>query len=211
MAYHGLSWDRIRRTSIPPSSVVSIDPVWIVKTIFLPLAVISTLLLVTTLVLGLMIEDAREASLSHQVDYHLWTSLGGMLFATMVHVLVMTYFIGTGRWFEETDRAYPHNSGCFDASRKLKYRTTLVLILGFGLLLAAGTLGAAADPASPVGFTGWLGIEPATLHLLVALAAVAINSWTHLVEYKALDENARLIEQMMSHVRRIRDERGLDS
>ena len=70
---------------------------------------------------------------------------------------------------------------------------------------------AALSGDQPVGFSGWLGIEPATLHLLVALAAVAINSWTHLVEYKALDENARLIEQMMSHVRRIRDERGLDS
>jgi len=203
--------NRIRRTSIPTPSVVSIDPVSIVKTIFLPLAVISTLLLGTTLVLGLMIEDAGEASLSHQVDYHLWTSLGGMLFATMVHGLVMTYFIGTGRWFEETDRVYPNNNDCFTASRKLKYRTILAIIGGFGLLLAAGTLGAAADPASPVGFTGWLGLEPATLHLLVALAAVGVNTWTHLLEYTALDENAKLIEQMMSHVRRIRDERGLDS
>ena len=202
---------RLRPTSIPPPSVLSIDPVSIVKTIFLPLSVISTLLLGTTLVLGLMIEDAAEAALSHQVDYHLWTSLGGMLFATMVHGLVMTYFIGTGRWFEETDRAYPHNSDCLAASRKLKSRTTLAIIGGFGLLLAAGTLGAAADPASPVGFTGWLGLEPATLHLLVALAAVGINTWTHLLEYTALDENGKLIEQMMSHVRRIRDERGLDS
>ena len=74
------------------------------KTIFLPLAVLSTLLLSGTLLLGLGIENAADAKLSHQVDYHLWTSIGGMLFATLVHGLVMTYFIGTGRWFEETAR-----------------------------------------------------------------------------------------------------------
>ena len=70
---------------------------------------------------------------------------------------------------------------------------------------------AAADPASPVGFSGWLGLSPATLHLLVAVAAVGVNTWTHLVEYNALDENAKLIEQVMSEVQRIRDERGLDN
>lgn len=181
------------------------------KTIFLPLSVISTLLLATSLVLGLSIEDAAEPSLSHQVDYHLWTSLGGMLFSTLVHGLVMTYFIGTGRWFEETARAYPLTGDCFGDSRKLKHRTIPIIVGGFVLLLAAGTLGAAADPASPVGFTGWLGLSPATLHLLVALAAVGVNTWTHLVEYNALDKNAELIEQMMSEVQRIRAERGLDN
>jgi hypothetical protein len=86
----------------------------------------------------------------------------------------------------------------------------MTIVAGFTLLLAAGTLGAAADPASPVGFTGWLGLAPATLHLLVALAAVAVNSWTHLAEYSALHENAKLIERMMDQVKRIRAERGLD-
>ena len=186
------------------------------KTIFLPLAVISTLLLGTTFVLGWTIQDAAKPSLSHQVDHHLWTALAGMLFATLVHGLVMTYFIGTGRWFEETTRAYSTNGDsvigeCYAASRTLKYRTIVTIVAGFTLLLAAGTLGAAADPASPVGFTGWLGLAPATLHLLVALAAVGVNTWTHLVEYNALDENAKLIEQVMSEVQRIRDERGLDN
>ena len=68
------------------------------KTIFLPLSIISTLLLAAALVLGLGIENAAERSLSHQVDYHMWASMGGMLFTTLVHGLVMTYFIGTGRW-----------------------------------------------------------------------------------------------------------------
>ena len=31
------------------------------------------------------------------------------------------------------------------------------------------------------------------------------------MEYDALDRHARLIEEIMSEVRRIRDERGLDS
>ena len=181
------------------------------KTIFLPLAVLSTLLLSGTLLLGLGIENAADAKLSHQVDYHLWTSIGGMLFATLVHGLVMTYFIGTGRWFEETARAYSLDDDCFHASKKLKYRTIMTIVAGFLLLLVAGTLGAAADPASPVGFTGWLGLSAATLPLLVAVSAVAVNTWTHVVEYTALDENAGLIDQMMSQVKRIRNERGLDN
>ena len=198
----------------PPAAFSHFAP-HTVKTIFLPLAVISTLLLGTTFVLGWTIQDAAEPSLSHQVDHHLWTALAGMLFATLVHGLVMTYFIGTGRWFEETTRAYSTTGEsvigeCYAASRALKYRTVMTIVAGFTLLLAAGTLGAAADPASPVGFTGWLGLAPATLHLLVALAAVAVNSWTHLAEYSALHENAKLIERMMDQVRRIRAERGLD-
>ena len=181
------------------------------KTIFLPLSIISTLLLAAAVVLGLGIENAAERSLSHQVDYHMWASMGGMLFTTLVHGLVMTYFIGTGRWFEEPDRVYPLSGDGYAASRKLKYRTIPVIVGGFLLLLVAGTLGAAADPASPVGFTGWLGLSPATLHLLAALVAVGLNTWTHVIEYAALDENARLIGQVMDEVKQIRTERGLDA
>jgi len=181
------------------------------KRIFLPLAIISTAVLATSLVLGLGIEDASRKDLSHQVDHHMWTSLGGMLFATLVHGLVMTYFIGTGRWFEETARVYPLASDVFASSRRLKYRTLPIIVFGFVSLLAAGTLGAAADPASPVGFTGWAGLSPSTLHLLVAIAAVAVNAWTHVVEYMALHDNGRLIEQIMAEVQAIRTDRGLDT
>ena len=76
---------------------------------------------------------------------------------------------------------------------------------------SAAVSSAAADPASPVGFTGWLGLSPGTLHLLAALAAVGMNTWTHVVEYVALDENARLIGQVMDEVKQIRTERGLDA
>ncbi|MFP6770636.1 MAG: hypothetical protein VB859_20855 [Planctomycetaceae bacterium] len=181
------------------------------KRIFLPLALISLLILAGAFLLGLMIEDAARRSLSYQVDYHMWTALAGLLFATLVHGLVLTYFLGTGRWAEETVRVYGLDIELYTASRDSKRRIMATIVGGFVLLVVAGSLGAAADPASPVGFSGVLGLSASTLHLLAATIALLTNAWIYLMEYDALDRNARLIEEIMSEVRRIRDERGLDN
>ncbi len=183
----------------------------IVKRIFLPLAVISNLLLAGSFLLGLMIEDAAQRSLSFQVDHHLWTALAGLLFATLVHGLVMTYFVGTGRWAEETVRVYGLAGELCTSSSRSKRRIMVLILGGFVLLLVAGSLGAVADPASPVDFPGLLGLSSAALHLLAATIALLTNGWINLQEYEALDRNASLIEEIMAEVRRIRDERGLDN
>jgi len=189
-----------------------------VKRIFLPLAIIGMLLLSAAFLLGLMIpplenildlERTAKQELSGKIDHHFWIAVGGMLFATLVHGLVMTYFIGTGRWIEETVTTYDLSPDLYVSSRKIKYRIIPLILGAFLLLVVAGSFGASVDPAAGVRYDGFAGLSGVTVHLLLAGAAVTFNAWVNFVEYVALDQNATLIETIMGEVRRVREERGL--
>jgi hypothetical protein len=179
--------------------------------IFLTLAILSTLLIGAALALGLGIGDptVRTAEVQQRVSYHLLTALAALVFASLVHALVLTYFMGTGRWMEETCQAYALPDDRRRENQSLKYRVLPALFFSFVLLVAAGALGAAADPASPVRISQWLGLSAAEWHFLLALTAVGVNLAVNLWEYAAVSRNARLIADVLAEVRRIRAERGL--
>ena len=177
------------------------------RRIFLTLAILSNLALVAAFVLGHRIVDAR--SLDGRVDAHFGVAILAMIFAALVHSIVLTYFMGTGRWLEETTQAYRLAGDQRAESKSLKYQTVPAMVACLLLLVGTGALGAAADPASPVGFAGWGGLSAATTHLVAALVTVACNGLVNLWEYFALDRNGRLVQQVVDEVRRIRVERGL--
>lgn len=179
--------------------------------IFLTLATLSTLLLAAAVGLGLSIDDpsARSAAVQQQVSYHMLTALAALVFASLVHALVLTYFMGTGRWMEETCQAYLLPDDRRRENQSLKYRTLPALFFSFVLLVVAGAFGAAADPASPVNFDQRLGLTAAEWHFLLAVTAVGVNLVVNLWEYAALSRNARLIAEVLDEVHRIRAERGL--
>jgi len=182
-----------------------------VKRIFLSLALLSTATLVAALVLGLNIDDPRVKTAAAQsgVGEHVLWGLTGLVLAAMCHALVLTYFMGTGRWMEETGKAYRLPDDFRRANQALKYRTVPAMIASLALLVATGALGAAADPASAVGFRGWGGLSAGTVHYLAAVLAIGVNLAVNLWEYVALERNAELIDGVMREVRRIRAERGL--
>ena len=179
--------------------------------IFLALTSCSTLLLIAAFVLGLSIGDptARDAAVQLWVSYHILTALAGLVFASLVHALFLTYFMGTGRWMEETAGAYSLPNHWRRENQSLKYRILLAISGAFVLLLATGAFGTAADPASPVGFQGWAGLSAATIHLLLASITVAVNLLVNVWELQAIQRNSRLIEEVLAEVKRIRTERGL--
>lgn len=179
--------------------------------LFFPMSLVSVFLLVGTFALGWQIDDPRIADRTVQqgVQVHFLAALTSLCITTLVHAVVLTYFMGTGRWIEETSLAYQLGPQFHAENQALKYRVVPLLVLGFLLLLAAGAFGAAADPASPIQFTGWLGLTPALWHQLVAITAVLGNVAIHYYEYLSLFENGRIIEQVLAEVRRIRLERGL--
>jgi hypothetical protein len=182
-----------------------------VTRIFLPLCGLSWILLAVAFVLGLSIGDARVAELAVQrrVSLHFLVSLGAIVFATLVHALVLTYFMGTGRWLEETTAAYRLDPKFYAGCKSLKYRTVPALVGAFVLLVITGALGAAADPGSPVQFGGWFGLSAATIHLIAAGVAVFANAGVNYLEFASLFHNGELIAQAMQEVRRIRIEKGL--
>lgn len=175
------------------------------------LAFAGTALIGIAFFLGLQIDDptARDLAVQDSVSKHMMTGLAGLVFAALVHAIVFTYFMGTGRWIEETSRAYHLPDDTHQTSQSIKYRLMPGMTCGIVLLVVTGALGGAADPASPVEFAGWLGMNAATTHLVVGALTIAVNLAVHIHEFRSIERNGELIEGVMSEVKRIREERGL--
>ncbi len=181
--------------------------------IFLTLSLVSSALLVTALVLGLNIDlqSTTELTADDRVALrsHFLTALGALAFAAFVHAICFTYFMGTGRWLEETTTAYQLPETPVEESRKMKYRALAGIGLCFILLLATGALGAAVDPGANVRFAGWELLPGHTIHFLIAVTMVCVNIMVNTYEYHWIARNGQLIEGVMVDVRRIRTEKGL--
>jgi hypothetical protein len=179
--------------------------------IFLPLSIVSTIFLVAAFVLGLQIDDPRvlDRTVQAGVSAHFLTALAAICFATLVHAMVLTYFMGTGRWIEETSQAYRLSATFFAENQSLKYRVIPAIIGCFALLLTTGAVGAAVDPASPVQLESWLGLSATMWHRTLAIVTLVANVAAHYGEYLALFRNGEVVEAVLAEVRRIRLEKGL--
>ena len=179
--------------------------------IFLTLAMAGTVLIGIAFVLGLNIDDpmSRDLAVQDSVSKHMMTGLAGLVFAALVHAIVFTYFMGTGRWIEETSRAYRLPEETHKQNQSLKYRLMPGMTGAIVLLVVTGALGGATDPASPVEFHGWLGMNSATTHLVVGVLTIVANLAVHLHEFRSIERNGELIEGIMAEVKRIREEKGL--
>jgi len=175
------------------------------------LATASNILFVVAFILGWLIRDvgAADRAMQSRVSLHLLMGLGTLVAASLVHALVLTYFMGTGRWMEETGRVYRLAEDIRGQNQSLKYKTLPGMGLCLLLLIVTGATGAAADPASPVVFRGWFGVSGGTIHFLLATATFVANGIVNLLEFNSIRQNRELVETMLGEVRRIRTERGL--
>lgn len=180
--------------------------------IFLTLSIAATGTLLVALWLGLSIGDAAEPTpaAQHRVSVHFLTALGALVFAVLVHAIVLTYFMGTSRWLEETSNAYRLDAGWQQQSKDMKWKLYPAMVVALTMLIVTGAFGGAADPASAVGFRGWGPFSAAHIHLAFAVLTVLVNAMINAWEYSALRRNGRLVQDVLQQVRRIRVERGLD-
>lgn len=171
----------------------------------------GTVLVAIAFFLGLGIDDptVKDPTIQQDVSRHMLIGLGGLIFAALVHAIVLTYFMGTGRWIEETSRAYKLPTEFHAKNQKIKYRLMPGITGCILMLVVTGAFGGAADPASAVGFRGWFGFAPATVHLTVAVLTVLANVAVSIFEFRKIEENGEIVEQVMNEVNRIRTERGL--
>jgi hypothetical protein len=176
---------------------------------FATLAVTSTILLVAALVLGLRVGDPSTVAAAQQVSVHLLVGLAALVGTALVHAIVLTYFMGTGRWLEETCRAYSLDARFVEENQSLKYRTLPWMGLALLLLIATGGLGGAADPASAVAWQGWGPLTAARLHYLGAGLTLVVNLLVNVLEYLVIARNGEIVNAVLAEVRRIRTERGL--
>jgi hypothetical protein len=180
-----------------------------VTRIFLTLAISAAVMTVATFAFGMSIDDATLRESQKIVGFHILLGLGTLIFTSLVHAIVLTYFMGTTRWLEETITAYQLSWSFFKESKTLKYRTIMLMMVCFLLLIATGAFGAAADPASSAGFRGMWGLNGGQFHMAIALLTWGVNLAVNVYQFSALSRNGEIIDAVMSEVRRIRLEHGL--
>ncbi len=194
------------------------------KRIFLSLAIVGTLLFAYTLTLGLKIDipetakaqkttlqttmSDEELTARNAINFHMAVAMGSLVFGLFLHSVVVTYFMGTGRWIEETCEVYHLGEGHRAENKQLKYRVVMLITFCFSLFMLTMCLGAMNMFR---GFSGWFGLPLSTTHFLFACTMVGVNFMTNIYEYQSISRNANLIAEVVGHVNRIRQERGLES
>ncbi|MCI0682356.1 MAG: hypothetical protein L0Y71_09645 [Gemmataceae bacterium] len=170
---------------------------------FTVLAGVVTLLMLATIGVGLwyfVTEDRGrrdEIFVSHFV-LGLCTALGILL----VHCIIFTYFLGTGRWVKEVTLAYRlPDEPWHKATRELKRRTFPPAL--FAMLIAIAT--AAAGAGAQLQAWHW------SIHATLAFLTVLINFWAFGVEHRNVTANAQVIVDVLAEVDRVRAAQGLPS
>jgi hypothetical protein len=150
-------------------------------------------------------DPAALGEARHAVSMHLLIAVAASLIVLMLHSIVLTYFMGTGRWLEETTRAYVLDERFRTGNIRLKYRVIPGMVACMALVIVTGAVGAQNDPGV-ADQSSWT----STLHFLLALATVGLNLAMSVVEYFSIHDNGRLLAEVVGEVKRIRRERGLE-
>lgn len=193
------------RRRAPPSQQRS-NETSTVSRIFLTLSAIANASLVGAFALGWSIDDpaSMAAGARNLVTWHFLTALAAGLLVLLVHAVALTYFMGTGRWIEETCEAYKLGEEARNQNIRLKYRVIPGMVLCITLVVLTGAFGAMADPAAHMRLA-----HGAAIHLASAVVTLLANLLVSWVEYESIARNGRLVEQVLADVNRIRADRGL--
>ncbi|TWU12303.1 hypothetical protein CA54_11260 [Symmachiella macrocystis] len=178
--------------------------------IFLSLVTVQTAVLGYAIYRGWNIGDATEMAAQDAVSFHMKFGLFAILLCCFCHALLLTYFMGTGRWLEETCTAYELGPEFRERNMKLKWSAYPAMTVCFALLIGMMITGVAADPASMVKFDGWGSLDAAQVHLWVVILTVSINLAVNVGEFVAIRGNGELVNAVLDRVREIRTERGLE-
>ncbi len=160
--------------------------------IFLGLAVTNGTLLCVTFVLGFFVPSG-QGGFWH--DLHFLVGLFTVMTTLLVHSVVFTYFLGTGKWVKEVVRVYQLPDWVWAQAVRNKRRAFPFELWGMLLIGATAWLGAAADTRR--GFGGeW--------HLMAASLTLAFTLGAFVVEYLSIVAQARLLLEVKDQADRIR-------
>jgi hypothetical protein len=170
--------------------------------IFSTLAVIDALALLAAFAVGTVSKLRGSVLNPDDPTYlvHFVLGLFAALVTLLVHCLIFTYFLGTGRWVKEVALAY----GIADdplprTTRELKRRSFPPALAAMLVTIATAAAGAGAQ------LQHW----PWYVHGTLAVLTLLVNLWAFRVEFRDVSINAGIIDQVLVEVNRIRAERGL--
>ncbi len=166
-------------------------------------------MMAATLILGLSVGDLyhdRSADTLRWATVHRLTGIAAALLVVLVNSIVVTYFIGTSRWCKEVCETYGLDRSLVARGNQLKRRTFPWAVMGMLTVVGVIALGGAADPATGRPGTDWW----ATPHMLGAFVGILLVAWSFWIEWQYIAANQAVIAGVMTEVRRIRLERGLE-
>ncbi len=184
--------------------------------IFFTLAVFALLCLIVAMLLGWYVGDLQQVySLTGEAKTeilrrqraHMLFGIGAALVVLLVNSIVVTYFIGAGRWCKEVVETYSLNRALVSRSQQLKRRTFPWAVFSMVAVIVVVALGGAADPTTGARSTAaWV-----TPHFLAALLTLAFIVVAFFVAGGNIRAHHDVINEIVAEVRRIRSERGLET
>lgn len=141
---------------------------------------------------------------------HFMLGVGAGLAVVLVNSIVMTYFIGTGRWCKEVAETYSLDHTLVARSNRIKRAAFPYALLNMLLIVGLSALGGAADPSGNVRLAAPGGLSWAQWHLIGAVAALAVIGYGFAVLWRAIRENHQIVSEVMQAVGGIRRQRGLE-
>ncbi len=167
--------------------------------IFLGMAVTVGSLMVVTLFTGFFVPSGQGGALR---DLHFLLGLFTALATLLIHSIVFTYFLGTGKWVKEVVRVYQLPEWVSSQAMKNK-RRAFPFEMGCMLLIGVTAwLGAAADTSKALNasYSYW--------HLMAASVTLAFNLGAFAVEYASIVAQARLVLEVTDQADRLREARA---
>jgi hypothetical protein len=172
--------------------------------IFLVLASLDGAALLASFCFGVAskLRDAAQQAGDPTYLIHFTLGLFAAIGTLLVHCLIFTYFLGTGRWVKEVTLAYrlPDVPWHRD-TRELKRRTFPVALSAMLVAIATAAAGAGAQ------LKDW----PWQVHASLATVTLFVNLWAFRAEYRNVEANAAVLDGVLREVDRVRTERGLPS
>jgi hypothetical protein len=133
---------------------------------------------------------------------HFLAGLGASVGALLVHCLIFTYLLGTGRWVKEVKLAYDLSDDPLPReTRELKRKTFPVALAAMLITIAAAAAGAGVQ----------VHVWPWQAHATLATAALLANLVAFVVEFRTVRRNGEIIDEVLREVDRVRREHGLPS
>jgi hypothetical protein len=189
-----------------------------VNRIFPALTVTALALLTVALLLGLMIGDLRgplEDPATQQAlrikTVHFFSGLVAALAVVMVDSILVTYFVGTGRWCREVSEAYRLSPDFVRRSTHIKRRAFPLALASMLVAVGMAALGAAADPAANVQVRLPGGATWAQAHLLGVLLGTSGIAAAFFWKVACVQQHRQVVNDVLQEVHRIRRERGLET
>ena len=162
--------------------------------IFLALAVTCGSFLVVNFALGLLASGQGRGPDHVWHDIHFLFGLITVLTGLLVHSIVFTYFLGTGRWVKEVVRVYRLPDWVYAQAVANKWKAFPFELGSMGFIGATAWLGAGTDAR------GW----PSAWHLGMAALTLAFNLGAFVAEYVAIVAQARLLLEVKDEADRLR-------